>query len=312
MRNDYSYTFDNGCTVTAVYTDSNGESKMYTEKCCKFGYTTTIKEPTCTQEGIRCRTCMVCGLTENNEILFPLDHAWVNGDNGMHFCSRCGLENLNGASGSIIMEDLTEKQGNGENYVVGYYMETQVEFTKYVSLVLADGSDIILDSVEFTTIDGITAFAFSKAAIETYATENGYTEYLVKFTFVPYGADGSFDYAITFAGATQETSAIVGSVAFVDYVGEKEQKTYTITPSENMTWTLTSISNGDPAAILSDNTGEILADDDDGGGNREFMIVYELMAGQTYTVTVRWINTEYSGYVGLIFNCTPAVVEEGK
>ena len=52
--------------------------------------------------------------------------------------------------------------------------------------------------IEVIEMDGVRAYKFSKTAVETFATENGYTDYEIRFTFVPYGSEGSFDYGLTF------------------------------------------------------------------------------------------------------------------
>ena len=150
------------------------------------------------------KSCTVCGKEDpnsENEILKPYGgHDWVEDGDG-YSCSRCGLENANGADGSVIMEDLSEEYGNGENYIVGYYVKNNVQFGTYIALVVPGQEDevIISDgSIEISEMDGVRAYAFSKAEVEAWAESNGYTDYAVKFVFVPEGSDGSFDYAITF------------------------------------------------------------------------------------------------------------------
>ena len=59
--------------------------------------------------------------------------------------------------------------------------------------------EIILKEIKLYEVDGLNAFAFSRDDVESFAASYGYQrgEYLVAFTFVPVGADGSFDYSIT-------------------------------------------------------------------------------------------------------------------
>ncbi len=199
-RYDYAYSFQDGCVQTITYTSSEGENRTESKDICKFYTDVIVKEPTCSQEGEACLKCVVCGKHSEHYPIEPHNHNWIFVDENHYYCCFCGLENKNGASGDIIMEDLTKKYGNGENYVVGYYANSDVEFTKYVSLILADGREVVLNDVEFTTIDGLRAFVFNKAAVEALASAKGYgsSEYDVRFSFVPYGSDGSFDYAITF------------------------------------------------------------------------------------------------------------------
>ena len=155
---------------------------------------------------------------------------------------------------------------------------------------------------DFITITDIRAFAFSKAAVEAWAANNGYTDYDVRFSFVPVGSDGSFDYGITFTESTIEKGVISDNVSFTDYIGAGETKSYTITPTEDEIWTFTSYSYNDTFGELYDAHGKCLASDDDNGfyGNN-FFITYELKAGETYVIEVRWWDSNFAGNVALIF-----------
>lgn len=199
---DYSYSFDGPCIRTVTYTSNRGEaySETYTENCCYETYD-MIKAPTCSQSGLYGGQCRVC--KEVTDVLWtemPYDHTWMYDESGYFYCSECGLENKNGVSGAIIMEDLSADYGEGEYFVVGYYNRNEVEFTHYVSIVLADETEIILDNSSVTQADDLVAFMINKAAVNAAAEKLGYEadEYDVRFTFVPYGSDGSFDYALTF------------------------------------------------------------------------------------------------------------------
>ena len=297
---DYTYSFGNGCYQTTTYVDSDGDSWTETYDICKMYDYIAVQQPTCTQNGMRCWECEVCGKQTDNQIISPNDHNWVQIAENWHYCFACGMENRNGASGDIVLEDLTDLYGNGENYVVGYYIRNDVTFTKYVSLLLADGTEIIVDGIQFTTIEGLRAVVFSKAAVDAYAAQNGYTDYTVRFSFVPYGSDGSFDYAVTFT-ENVDVGIIVNDVSFVDYIGAGQQVTYTIAPAESGTWVFTSYSEGDTRGELFDGNGNSLQSDDDSGSNRNFRISYYLEAGETYTIVVWWYYTETEGNVPLFF-----------
>ena len=297
---DYTYSFVDGCYQTTTYVDSDGDSWTETYDICKMYDYIAIKQPTCTQDGMYCRECDVCGKQSEHQIISPNDHNWMQIADNWYYCFTCGMENRNGASGDIILEDLTDTYGNGENYVVGYYVRNEVTFTKYVSLLLTDGTEIIVDGIQFTTIDGLRAVAFSKAAVDAYAAQNGYTDYTVRFSFVPYGSDGSFDYAVTFT-ENMDVGVIVNDVSFIDYIGAGQQVTYTIAPAESGTWVFTSYSEGDTRAELFDANGSSLYSDDDSGHNRNFRITYYLEAGETYTIVVWWYNSTAEGDVPLFF-----------
>ena len=156
---------------------------------------------------------MICKKQVNENNVKPYDpygHNWKLMEEGYYSCTRCGLENSNGADGSIVLEDMTDAYGNDENYVVGYWNKTNVEYTTYIALVNPDVE--IIDSQNMVTITELTdvcAYAFSKADIAKFAESKGLAEgeYEVCFVFVPYGADGSFDYAITFGSLADQVAA---------------------------------------------------------------------------------------------------------
>ena len=95
------------------------------------------------------------------------------------------------------MEDLTLAYGKGVNYVVGYYDRSNISFTTYVALILADGKEVVLPGIELLPVEGITAYAFSRAAVAEAAAKLGYKagSYQVRFVFVPEHNDGNYDYA---------------------------------------------------------------------------------------------------------------------
>ena len=206
-------------------------------------------------------------------------------------------------SGDIILEDLTEAYGDGEYYVVGYCYLTDVWFDYYVSLILEGGIDIpILSGMEFIELDGVRAVAFSKAAVDEWALANGYTKYDVRLSFVPEGGDGSFDYGITFTEDEDLSGTISGAVSFTDYIGEGETKYYVITPTEDGTWVFTSFADGDTLVFLYDAENNLLDENDDGSNlGNNFRLVYELKAGETYVIGVKWYGLDKSGDVPLLF-----------
>ena len=300
-RYDYTYDFSSVCTRTATYTNSNGAYEVITENCCRNSWD-TIKNPTCTQDGLEGEYCMVCNAQNETYVIDPSDHNWVFiGDH--YYCFRCGLENSNGISGDIILEDLTNEYGNESYYVVGYYAKNNVTFTYYVSLVLDDETEIILEGISFIDCSDIRAIKFSKSAVERAITNQGYSidDGDVRFAFVPYGADGSFDYAITFT-KTVNIDTIVDDVSFVEYVGTEQTLSFTIAPLESGYWSFSSLADNDSYAYLCDSNGNEIWRDDDGGYNSNFMLNCYLEAGETYTLYVRWYSSSTSGNMPLVFN----------
>ena len=284
---NYSYTFD-PCQKTTSYTNSNGESWTETSDNCHFSYTVS-KYPTCTQAGENYYKCNVCGKNGESYTVEANDHEWHYVESGnYYYCTRCGLENEKGASGSIVMEDLTAKYGNGENYVVGYYARNNVQFTTYVSLVFAgEERDIMVPDIEFITIDGIRAYAFSKAKVAEWATTNGYTDYNVRFSFVPVGGDGSFDYAITFTDEP-EISVITEAATVKAYVPVGEKKVYTITVSEDAYMNITFYAGYSYNFYFIGDGKEMSSWGTD--------YSYSLKAGETYTLEIRPMEPNYDCY----------------
>jgi hypothetical protein len=219
--NEYTYDFTNGCKCTTTYTDSNGNS--YTEVDEEYHNSRYIREqikaPTCSQSGYDAErlVCRFCGkITEEHIVtVLPNDHSWTyDAEKQTHVCSVCGLENQNGTSGSIWMEDLS----NEDSYVVGYYCANDIPFSPYVSLILYDAAEdendeLVLDSisVSYLTVDGdgICGLSFSKAATAEAAAAAleaaGYTgSYAVRISCVPIGGAHALDYAVTFDTLTVE------------------------------------------------------------------------------------------------------------
>ena len=293
-RYDYTYNFIQGvgCFRTTVYTNSNGDNTTNSdEDYCRIHYVNTTLEPTCTQDGSYYNYCIICDRHTEDYVHNPYGHSWSYITDDWYYCTRCGLENINGADGSIVMSDLTAEYGNGENYVVGYWNKNSVEFTQYVCIILKDGTEIILEDIEYSEIEGLRAVVFSKADVEAAATELGYSsdEYLVKFVFVPYGADSSFDYAITFTEPVEyDGSAITGEASFKQYLSYYGgSATFTITPEEDSVWTFTTFGNTYTTyGYLYDANGNCIASNSYGGAYPNFLISYTLNAGETYTLNV--------------------------
>lgn len=213
---EYSYSFPDAvgegrCESTVVYTNSYGENKTSTEYCCTLYYNeSSVIVPTCTQVGQIEMVCVVCGFKEIRE-LEPNGHDFVLKEDGIYSCSRCGLENEVGASGAVVLEDLTSAHGNGVNYVAGYYIRNGAKFDYYVSIIVGGIEEYVLTGVDFSEVEGLTAVAFSKEQVADLAkaalTDNGYDEndlYEVRLSFVPEGAASSLDYAITFTTPVEE------------------------------------------------------------------------------------------------------------
>ncbi len=219
-KQEYIYDWDNfDCTRIYRESNNNGVINESEQTCHKWSYFQDANlEKTCTQYGIQYRKCDVCDCRdeEYKYVSSPYGHNWrYISSEGFYKCYRCDLESINGASGQIIMEDMTETYGNDTSYVVGYWNKGNVDFTYYVSVVPTSSNEeeIVLTDIDFTEMareeDGIQAISFNKTEVETAAKKaveaEKYTgEYVLRFTFVPVGSDGNFDYAITFTDSSEE------------------------------------------------------------------------------------------------------------
>ena len=312
-RFDYSYSFVGGCQKTTVYTTSSpydsGWSK--TEEVCSGIQWVLLQAPTCTQDGEACWECKFCGKRDEYSTQTAYDHVWEQFGDGWYYCERCGLENINGASGSIVMEDLCWRYGNdGEYYVVGYYARNMVSFTQYVSLILPNGEEIIVDSdaVKFVEIDGVRAIAFRRADVVAWAIKNGYSNYHVKFTFVPVGADSSFDYALTFTEPV-DLEHITESMSVVEYVGQGEEKVYYITPAEDGDWLFASPLAYTSKATLyheTENGWEYVKNSSWG-----YCFYASLEEGETYKLCVSWGDEENEGKMLMLFHHMGSLLSVG-
>ena len=322
---DYTYNFENGCKRTVVHTSSYGENREYEEDAHPAWTYDTLKPPTCTQYGIRAHYCVLCHTSYDEVEISPISHNWIMLPNGLYYCMNCGLQNINGATGDIVMEDLTEKYGNGEAYVIGYWMNTHVKFTPNVTIYLntpieIDGvpEEVFLlwltdEQFHFVTDEYVGLYvniSDIQAAVQQLCEEYGITAftpdmYSVRISFVPDGADSDFDYAITFDDlpGSEDVDYIVKDTEFItNYVPEGGYIEYTIVSDETAQWIFESyLNSGDPYAYLFDANGRQLASDDDGAGNLNFRIMYTLQAGVTYTLRVQWLNGSNAGYIPVYF-----------
>jgi len=214
----YEYDYTNGCKKIRTYTNSNGERYVYNESGHQYSaeYTTT-QESTCTQHGEYKEEfkCNICGFVESVYYYDrdPVAHNWYwSHEKGTYVCDTCGLENIYGASGAIVLEDLTAAYGNGTEYVIGYWDRENVNFGLYVSLIPegADGdSEIVLEGIEFIYLteenDGIRAIRCDMEQVTQAAQASGQTgSYDIRINFVPMSGEHDLDYAITLTNVTAQ------------------------------------------------------------------------------------------------------------
>ncbi len=294
-RYDYTYNFDGTCEATEVYENSYGDWNENSYDC-HHTYWERVKEPTCTQDGLEADFCYVCeNQIGEGYVLSPHAHYWAYVMDNLYYCTTCGLENINGADGDIVFEDLTALYGEGVNYVAGYWKRNDVQFINNVSLILhtplEDGnSQIDLTFTNFIELTEVRAIAFSKAEVFAMATALGYEEgtYDVRFAFVPFGADERHDYAITFTEEVNVDAPIVGTTTRKIFVNGGETATVAVNPPVG--------TNGQWKITISEFYGEVALYDANGeryyslwSGSKEY--VY-LEAGASYELRVTAYDEE--------------------
>ena len=202
-EDSHQYENDHSCVYHVVWKSSDGSMK----ESDGVGHVTTSHYRSgamdaCSQ-GEYIHYCIVCGEVFDNT---GFGHLWKpDGETGAYRCIRCGLTNENGADGAIILQDLTGMYGNGENYVIGYHQDDSTQYIQSISLVLhtpneAGEDEIFLPEVTAWFREKLPcAWYISKADVQAAAEALGYSseDYDVRMTFVPFGGDGTLDYAIT-------------------------------------------------------------------------------------------------------------------
>ena len=308
----YKYDFD-ACKRFEYYTNSNNETN--TEEYSHFGVISDRieKEPTCTQPGERVSYCVNCEEILNRYEIEP-DHAWAKVGDDRYVCVVCGLENTNGASGKIVMEDLTDYE-NGEDYVVGYYFRDG-DISSYVlsvSLVRKTASgneydEIYLDMTDFViTTDGTVSVRFSKAIAEQLALAKlgelslNRDDYNIRFSFVPKGFKDELDYAITFENvdysAPTETDGNAEYIIRTDDLQNGVE--FSFTPTENCSLAILAPSlyirgKNHWGNVWFDFSTSVLEGQNDvysvynlcGGNEYGYAFTYKLEGGKAYKITI--------------------------
>lgn len=162
---------------------------------------------TCTQDGVKVYVCACCG-----DVLERArganGHSWQYSGGDKYTCWGCGLENVNGADGAVIFEDLTGD--DEENFVIGFYDKSEEGFSAYVSFILVstsedENNEIILS--DFNCVideDGRRVILLSKADLDRKAVELGLEAgtFDVRLTFVPNMSGDDLDYSITLTNSS--------------------------------------------------------------------------------------------------------------
>ena len=188
------------CILAPIVTEANsdGWSDTFQAEHDYYGYEEWICEPTCTQPGICVRFCDFCDASE--EFTYQPNGHYYQYDSaiGMHCCYNCGLKNLNGYDGAVILEDLTARENKEGYYVIGYYFY-KTEMDCFVSLsVVVDGKDepIFLEYLpEFD--DSKIYISIEDVRKEVEALGYSLCRESLRVTMVPTNFHDELDYAIT-------------------------------------------------------------------------------------------------------------------
>ena len=230
-RYDYEYDLDN-CLRHVHYQNSDGINN-YDDESQHFNIERTIKDQTCTQDGLYQYGCLNCGKIESKGSWSAKGHdwgSWYSPDGQeLYYCRVCGLVNANGANGDVIFEDLTRAYGEDQYYVIGYADYNGSTFEKRVSLVPHEGEEQDEIFIPEPTIlefqNGLRAYYLPKAEIAEFANKMGLEEgdYDVRFYYIPSGADAILDYAITI---TEEPKTLAYGEFFNVYLEPGEERIF--------------------------------------------------------------------------------------
>ncbi len=286
-RYSYAYYFEGRCVQYEKYTDSTGKEEEKTTDCCEYDFGIVVN-PTCSQYGLEGDYCIYCKYADRTQLfgIEPNGHSWLEYEDG-YICENCAFQSDNSSQGDFVLEDLTAIYGGGENFVVGYWNIYSLQFTRKVSIMLASGEEIVLSGIEGEAVEGINAFAVSKAQVEELALQQGYSadEYKIIFTFV-FDDGYTPNYSITFNSDILDLKVNSTSIMPI-LVGGEEYVEITVVPNMNGYWRFTSIANNESKAVLLDANGNELACNE---GYLDFEIEQLLVAGKTYTLRVGWTN----------------------
>ena len=288
---EYDNDFADGCRVIVKHTQywlESGAEEVEERTEYNHHYNSrTIKNPTCTQDGLVVYTCRDCGEQTDAQTTSANGHYWSYFRN-KYICDNCGMENENGVSGSVILEDLTRKYGNGENYVLGYYIRDYgEEFTHNATLIVLDENgnimnEIVFDGAVFTELTEVRALALSMASVKAFAEENGLSEgqYNLRISFVRIGGWDGNDYAVTFTDEEgNDMSDITGDTERL-YVITDGEVTVKFNPETSGRYRFYFFMNGISFEIFNPDGQPVACD------NYGDYMEFDFYAGKAYTVVL--------------------------
>ena len=296
-----THEYDGFCEATETYTSSHGKGDSH-ETDRHYENWGWQKIPTCTQDGAYGMWCEACGkMLETRREEPAYDHSWQQQDENLWICTRCGIQNANGASGEVILEDLTALYGGGENYVAGYCINNGAEFGKYVALYLlngvtVEGMDIVeLFEIQVFELDNVRAVAFSMAAVRAAAEAHGLSpeNYEVRLSFVPYDNLDEDDYGITFDKSYSEGyETVTGDVTVQLTLNSNDGRQISICPALGGIYRIDVYNDRGIDVILENAYGEWL--------HAGYLIECEMEENVNYTLRLSSNYTEFPAPVTVV------------
>ncbi len=164
----FEYRFGETCEYRHITSGSDREDHEdeYWQNCC-HGSWNTVKDPDCTQDGLRQYLCIVCKNLSSEETISPGGHnfEWKyveEEEREIYVCTRCGLESATGVNGTVTFEDLSDES----SYIIGYYVGENEHSYMPVVHVVVDGQTVEILDIPIGESVEIRAHVIARGAVE--------------------------------------------------------------------------------------------------------------------------------------------------
>ena len=200
QKTEYDRTAGCPLAPNVTYT-SDKDYNSYTQEHFRYDldFVEYIEEPTCSQFGIEVRCCSWCSFEATYEAAPHNHNFYYDGETDKHICTRCGLESSVGHNGSIILEDLTEKLGGGENIVIGYWNQKGIKFSVLLTLVTDEKIEVIYGYMPMDDGNSLIYINIAEveAAVKAISEDYSISEQMLRINLVPDTDETDMEYAIT-------------------------------------------------------------------------------------------------------------------
>ncbi|MBQ4137671.1 MAG: hypothetical protein IJD67_06125 [Clostridia bacterium] len=195
---EYTIEYDETYCNAREYFSENGGEAVLSREFDNHWFTEDewIIRPTCTQKGVYDSYCCCCNESVELEAQ-PLVHSFYHdADKELYVCGFCGLESDKSANKKLVLEDLTGRCDDDENYVVGYFLRYNETITYSVKAAIVDGEGNEIALTTGVTDDGVSKVYISFDAVNKAAEELSDGEYSLKVTFTPVSGEDANDHII--------------------------------------------------------------------------------------------------------------------